>query len=52
VGADFHRDLGFLHTEEELKPFLERGMPPAVDQNARACGVDLAGYVSGDPAPS
>src|SRR5215211_4109607 len=23
VGSDFHRDLGFLHTEEELKPFLE-----------------------------
>jgi predicted dithiol-disulfide oxidoreductase (DUF899 family) len=32
VGSDFHRDLGFLHTEEELKPFLEGEMPPAVEQ--------------------
>src|SRR4051794_23087470 len=24
-GSDFNRDLGFLHTEEELKPFLESG---------------------------
>ena len=23
VGPDFHRDLGFLYTEEELRPFLE-----------------------------
>jgi predicted dithiol-disulfide oxidoreductase (DUF899 family) len=22
AGSDFHRDLGFAHTEEELKPFL------------------------------
>src|SRR4051812_7168243 len=22
TGSDFHRDLGFLHTEEELRPFL------------------------------
>jgi predicted dithiol-disulfide oxidoreductase (DUF899 family) len=35
VGSDFHRDLGFLHTEEELKPFLEGEMPPAVEQLAR-----------------
>src|ERR671931_120889 len=42
VGSDFHRDLGFLHTEEELKPFLEGEVPPAVEQNARACGTDAA----------
>ena len=23
--TDFHRDLGFFNTEEELKPFLESG---------------------------
>src|SRR5215218_9324665 len=23
AGSDFHRDLGFAHTEEELKPFVE-----------------------------
>src|SRR5436309_4123169 len=34
VGPDFHRDLGFLHSEEQLKPFLEGDIPPAVEQNA------------------
>jgi predicted dithiol-disulfide oxidoreductase (DUF899 family) len=52
VGPDFHRDLGFLHTEEELKPFLEGEMPPAVEQNARACGTDVATYVSEGPGLS
>ena len=28
-GTDFNRDLGFLSTEEELKPFLEGEIPPA-----------------------
>ena len=42
VGSDFNRELGFLHTEEELKPFLEGEVPPAVEQNAEACGVDAA----------
>src|ERR687892_1628652 len=46
VGGDFHRDLGFAPTEEELKPFLEGEMPPAVEQNAKACGVDAATYVT------
>src|SRR5919112_1418235 len=36
VGSDFHRDLGFLHTEEELRPFLEGDLPPAVEQIAKA----------------
>ncbi len=44
-GSDFNRDLGFLHTEEELKPFLEGEIPPTVEQNARMCGTDVAGYV-------
>jgi predicted dithiol-disulfide oxidoreductase (DUF899 family) len=52
VGSDFHRDLGFLHTEEELKPFLEGEMPPAVEQNARACGTDVAAYVAEGPGLS
>src|SRR5262249_10716733 len=29
-GSDFNRDLGFLYTEEELKPFLEGEIPPTV----------------------
>ena len=52
VGSDFHRDLGLLHTKEELKPFLEGGMPVAVEQNARACGVDAATYVAEGPGLS
>src|SRR5918912_3485955 len=52
VGSDFHRELGFLHTEEELKPFLEGELPPAVEQNAEACGVDAATYVSEGPGLS
>src|SRR5437764_2007093 len=31
-GSDFNRDLAFLHTEEELKPFLEGEIPPTVEQ--------------------
>ena len=27
-GSDFNRDLGFLHTEQELKPFLDGEIPP------------------------
>jgi predicted dithiol-disulfide oxidoreductase (DUF899 family) len=53
VGSDFHRDLGFLHTEEELKPFLESGqIPLTVEQNAEMCGTDIAGYVAEGPGMS
>jgi predicted dithiol-disulfide oxidoreductase (DUF899 family) len=51
-GSDFNRDLGFLHTEEELKPFLDRDIPATVEQNARMCGTDVAGYVSERPGLS
>ena len=52
VGSDFHRDLGFLHTEEELKPFLEGEIPPAVKQMAERSGTDVAAYVSEGPGLS
>ena len=52
VGSEFHRELGFLHTEEELKPFLDGEIPPVVEQNARACGTDVATYVSEGPGLS
>ncbi len=52
VGDDFHRDLGFLHTEEELRPFLEGEIPPTVEQNARICGTNVAGYVADGPGLS
>jgi predicted dithiol-disulfide oxidoreductase (DUF899 family) len=51
-GSDFNRDLGFLRTEEELKPFLERDIPATVEQNARMCGTNVAGYVSEGPGMS
>ena len=51
-GTDFNRDLGFLHTEEELKPFLEGDIPPTVEQMAAATGTDVAGYVAEGPGLS
>jgi predicted dithiol-disulfide oxidoreductase (DUF899 family) len=51
-GSDFNRDLGFLYTEEELKPFLEGEIPVTVEQNARMCGTDPGGYVSEGPGLS
>jgi predicted dithiol-disulfide oxidoreductase (DUF899 family) len=52
VDSDFHRDLGFAHTEEELKPFLEGEIPPTVEQMAKASGTDVAGYVAEGPGLS
>ncbi len=51
-GSDFNRDLGFLNTEEELRPFLEGKIPPTVGENARSCGTDVLGYVSEGPGLS
>jgi predicted dithiol-disulfide oxidoreductase (DUF899 family) len=52
VGRDFHRDLGFMNTEEELKPFLEGDIPPAVEQMAKRSGTDVAGFVAEGPGLS
>jgi predicted dithiol-disulfide oxidoreductase (DUF899 family) len=51
-GSDFNRDLGFTHTEEELRPFLEGDIPPTVKQMAEASGTDVAGYVAEGPGLS
>jgi predicted dithiol-disulfide oxidoreductase (DUF899 family) len=50
--GDFNRDLGFVHTEEELKQFLEGEMPPVVQQMAEASGTDVLGYVTEGPGLS
>ncbi len=50
--SDFNRDIGFLYTEEELKPFLEGPIPPTVEQNARMCKTDAGGYVAEGPGLS
>jgi predicted dithiol-disulfide oxidoreductase (DUF899 family) len=52
AGSDFHRDVGFAPTEEELKPFLEGEIPPTVSQMAELSGTDVAGYVSEAPGLS
>ncbi len=52
AGNDFNRDLDFLNTEEELKPFLEGEIPSTVEQNARMCGTDAGGYVAERPGLS
>jgi predicted dithiol-disulfide oxidoreductase (DUF899 family) len=51
-GGDFHRDLGFQYTEDELKPFLEGGIPPTVSQMAAACGTDVLRHVTEGPGLS
>jgi predicted dithiol-disulfide oxidoreductase (DUF899 family) len=52
AGSDFNRDLGFVHTEEELRPFLEGEIPATVKQNAEMCGVDPGAYVTEAPGLS
>jgi predicted dithiol-disulfide oxidoreductase (DUF899 family) len=51
-GSDFNRDLGFQHTEDELRPFLEGEIPLTVTQNAEICGTDALGYVTEGPGMS
>jgi predicted dithiol-disulfide oxidoreductase (DUF899 family) len=51
-GSDFNRDIGFLHTEEELKPLLGGEIPKTVAQNAEMCGTTAAGYVTEGPGLS
>jgi predicted dithiol-disulfide oxidoreductase (DUF899 family) len=52
AGSDFNRDIGFLNTREELKPFLEGDIPVTVEQNARMCGTAAGGYVTEGPGLS
>jgi len=51
-GTDFNRDLGFFHTQEELRPFLEGDIPATVEQNAEMCGTDAGDYVAEGPGLS
>jgi predicted dithiol-disulfide oxidoreductase (DUF899 family) len=52
VGGDFHRDLGFVHTEEELRPFLEGEIPPPWSRWRSGRGFDVATYVTEGPGLS
>jgi predicted dithiol-disulfide oxidoreductase (DUF899 family) len=51
-GSDFNRDLGFLNSEEDLKPFLAGEIPATVEDNARACGTGVLEYVTEGPGLS
>jgi predicted dithiol-disulfide oxidoreductase (DUF899 family) len=53
TGDEFNRELGFLSTEEELKPFLESGeIPVSVEKMAELSGTDVKGYVTEGPGLS
>jgi predicted dithiol-disulfide oxidoreductase (DUF899 family) len=53
TGDEFNRELGFLNTEEELKPFLESGqIPVTVEKMAELSGTDVKGYVTEGPGIS
>ena len=52
--TDFNFDLGFSHTPEQGREVVAAMMgsgalPPIVEQNARSCGTDVAGYVTESP---
>ena len=57
--SDFNFDLGFSQTEEQAREAvaqialpsrtLEGAFPPIVEQNARATGTDMAGYLTESP---
>ena len=50
--SEFNRDLGFVSTPEQLKPFAESEMPATVVLNAEMCGTDEVGYVAERPGLS
>ena len=53
TGDEFNRELGFLSTEEELKPFLESGqIPVTVDKMAELSGTEVYGDVTEGPGLS
>ncbi|HET8563357.1 MAG TPA: DUF899 domain-containing protein [Candidatus Binatia bacterium] len=51
--TDFNFDLGFSHTDEQgreaVAQMTKSGLPPIVEQNARATGTDVAGYLTESP---
>ena len=50
--SDFNFDFGHSHTEEEVRPFLDGELPPAVGQMAEFSGTDTAGYLEESPGMS
>jgi predicted dithiol-disulfide oxidoreductase (DUF899 family) len=52
TGDEFNRDLGFLNSEEELRPFLDGEVPANVEHMARRSGVGVKEYVTEGPGMS
>ncbi|MFI2432347.1 DUF899 domain-containing protein [Streptomyces sp. NPDC018693] len=52
IGPDFHRDLGFVYSEDELRPFLDGDIPAVVRQQAEATGTGVQEYVTEGPGLS
>ena len=50
--SDFNFDLGASRTEEDVRPIVEGGLPPLVDQMASASGTDAAGFIEESPGLS
>jgi len=53
ANSDVNVELGFAATDEmtpeAIAPWLEAGLPPVVEHNARASGTDIAGYLTESP---
>jgi predicted dithiol-disulfide oxidoreductase (DUF899 family) len=52
--TEFNFDLGYSHTAEQGREAVAAmmgsgGLPPIVEHNARACGTDVAGYLTESP---
>ena len=51
--SDFNADLGYSRTAEQTReaiaPWIEAGLPPIVEHNARASGTDVTGYLTQTP---
>jgi predicted dithiol-disulfide oxidoreductase (DUF899 family) len=51
-GQDFNRDLGFAVPDEEVRSWVEAGLPPLIAKVSAMCGTDAVGYMSERPGLS
>lgn len=47
--SDFNRDFGFSHTDDEVRSWVEAGLPPVITQISAICGTDPAGFMTEGP---
>jgi|SRR6185312_39413 len=48
-GSDFNFDFGRSHSPEQVRSFLDGGVPPQVSKLASECGTDAAGFLEEGP---